>query len=743
MPELLMQDQHEASALERPTDTRLVTILPGKGDEPVRIAITHVPFDVPAPAEPKHPPLKEIQMTLPEGWRAYETLEGRVIFHHIPEDITTWDHPDPSIDRELYDLAASVNQETPAPDYEALSYCWGSKRKRRTVLVVSPGTADTAATAGPATASPSAGTRRLKITSNLAVALRYLRNSDRPRRMWIDAICIDQSRDQERNHQVQRMGTIYARARRVVVWLGPGFPGSGATLSILDHIGRQIESTRDNYFGPSPGCEHPHWFGGKVRLPYDDDDWDAIRRLLGSAWFTRLWVVQEIQLASNESVFKCGNDEISWYLFRRALILIYNNDSVIPELEEQMSRQRSDMFAMNFRDTTFNELLIELHTRECRESNDKVYGLRNLAPPEIAKHIIVDYKQSHRETYMQTFLACLKHEKRLAQLPLAGRRHGTSATAGWPSWLPDWNLPFLGRTCPRYLGFCASGVSGVSGAGARDLSSGRLEVTGRRFASISSANQQLQDWASVAEALKELGIEQLRAATYPAGGTLLDAWLQSITQARTVDRYPKFEHMYPCLADLRKEVLETIHSLMGDRSLIPDAYRRVIATWVRDRWLFTTDNGYVGMIDGHPQPGDLIFVMLGCDIPMLLRPSPSGEYGVVGDCYVHGIMDGEALLGSFSAQWSVQYLGDGTDQYDRPCYCNSNTGLKTTEDPRLESVPLPPVWEPVEWERTRADPIFCNKYRHKDTGEIINSDPRLFPEALRERGVELTTVTLV
>ncbi|KAF1974835.1 heterokaryon incompatibility, partial [Bimuria novae-zelandiae CBS 107.79] len=33
--------------------------------------------------------------------------------------------------------------------------------------------------------------------------------------LWIDAICIDQDNNQERNHQVEQMGEIYRNATRV------------------------------------------------------------------------------------------------------------------------------------------------------------------------------------------------------------------------------------------------------------------------------------------------------------------------------------------------------------------------------------------------------------------------------------------------------------------------------------------------------------------------------------------------
>ena len=66
------------------------------------------------------------------------------------------------------------------------------------------------------------------------------------------------------------------------------------------------------------------------------------------------------------------------------------------------------------------------------------------------------------------------------------------------------------------------------------------------------------------------------------------------------------------------------------------------------------------------------------------------------------------------------------------------------EDPRLVGIPLPPGWVPVaDWEKTRDDPHDCERYYKKQTGEVINSNPRLLPEALQERGLQLQTITVV
>ena len=44
------------------------------------------------------------------------------------------------------------------------------------------------------------------------------------------------------------------------------------------------------------------------------------------------------------------------------------------------------------------------------------------------------------------------------------------------------------------------------------------------------------------------------------------------------------------------------------------------------------------------QQGDIVSVLLGGHTPFTLRPKDTGEYTFIGEAYVDGIMDGEALL---------------------------------------------------------------------------------------------------
>jgi hypothetical protein len=62
--------------------------------------------------------------------------------------------------------------------------------------------------------------------------------------------------------------------------------------------------------------------------------------------------------------------------------------------------------------------------------------------------------------------------------------------------------------------------------------------------------------------------------------------------------------------------------------------------------LFTTDNSaaWLGSGLGGTRVGDVVCVLSGGDVPFILRQvGNKGEYKLIGECYVAGIMHGEAL----------------------------------------------------------------------------------------------------
>lgn len=79
------------------------------------------------------------------------------------------------------------------------------------------------------------------------------------------------------------------------------------------------------------------------------------------------------------------------------------------------------------------------------------------------------------------------------------------------------------------------------------------------------------------------------------------------------------------------------------------SYFRGIASLCGGRSFFVTEDGYYGLAPWITEPGDICCVLLGSDVPFMLRSNePQGNeetYKLVGECYLHGYMNGEAIEG--------------------------------------------------------------------------------------------------
>jgi hypothetical protein len=156
----------------------------------------------------------------------------------------------------------------------------------------------------------------------------------------------------------------------------------------------------------------------------------------------------------------------------------------------------------------------------------------------------------------------------------------------------------------------------------------------------------------------------------------------------------------------------------------------------------------MGLCPIFAEVGDYICVALGCNSSLILHPLPgSTEFRLRGDCYTHGLMRGEALLGRLPEPWKLRMLE--TPKSDFPFYCNDGN-VVTQRDPRLP--PLPFGWrELYGWD---IDNVYGHEhdddgepmdiwFENISTKEIVRYDPRLTSEALKARGVDIKEFTVV
>jgi hypothetical protein len=72
------------------------------------------------------------------------------------------------------------------------------------------------------------------------------------------------------------------------------------------------------------------------------------------------------------------------------------------------------------------------------------------------------------------------------------------------------------------------------------------------------------------------------------------------------------------------------------------------------RSVAVTKKGYIGAIPQQAQPGDLICTLFGCSVPVVLRKRIGEEYLFIGECYLHGFMDSEAIVHQIKGEFPVQ-----------------------------------------------------------------------------------------
>lgn len=683
-------------------------------------------------------PMAQLNATLPEGWELHRTSEGRYLFRNVENGTSAWEHPVPGIDKATYELPPYAKLD---PHYEALSYAWGSDQKPHHLIV-----------------DGGHGCTRLPITDSLMTALRHLRRPDESRKLWIDAVCINQSDHVELGSQVRRMGLIYKLAYRVVVWLGPQSDDSAHALATLSYLGAQVEVVDEHvdehyrWIHPAPFAEESTWHQPTVALPYSQDTWDSILALLQRPWFYRVWVVQEIQLGSKRSgpIFQCGTDTIqSSDLFRAVTCMIYKMPFRTKGRFPRWSNEILDVTKLfePMVGADFGTILnFGTNYRLCKDSRDKVYGTIGLLPKGFASKIKADYGRDNTpsQVYKNAFVAHAQHVERLELFSycyIAGK-----SIPDTPSWVPNWSS--LGPPLRWHTDQVAAGTSRAH-LKYTDEEPDLLEVLGMSCAVVSRVSDYLPEGIKKKDAVDRVRQWQpcdLDTAIYrPTGETLRKAYACTLIEMSVEARFVPVESI-----TIDKWVEQAgDESLFGDLTRCPGGSEadksEVMGRAVREALnhcqgsaFVQTNEGYIGLAPADTRPGDVVAIFLGCSKPLVLRPE-QGRYSIVGEAFVYGLGNAAKLLGPLPEPWRVTKKGISPSRFLHYFY-DLRTGETTREDPRLEPLHN---WSRVDREPDGDDPIDFDFFEHKETGIVVNYDPRLEPEMLEKRGVRLERFVLV
>ena len=721
-------------------ELRLVALQPGNYHDILRCNIVHCPLLEPkAAVKDERLPISELQKTLSDGWIVEQTLDGRYLFMSprnsgIPN---SWKHPDSNFDPKLYELpkfSPTEGSSRHVPPYEALSYTWGTTDNEEYVYVTNP-------------ADPFRTPSWLRIRANLASALRHLRYPNRQRTLWVDAVSINQADTDERGQQVKRMSQIYPLSDIVIIWIGPESEDSTHALETLQYFSEQVEYIIAHRWGDAPNAQERDWWRDGHTLPYDKKTWKSISSLLHRSWFERVWVLQEA-LLSNRVMLQCGRDSIPWVNLRKALLVLRQKTCVLPpEIRDRLFTYGRGLMAPPL--ASLEHILLWTRNQKCTDPHDRIYGILGLLDPRIVAKIEVDYTIPVWKTYSRLVLA----EKEVYQkLNMLNHCNITTRCEGCPSWVPNWDQTIEGANT-GYLSIRRFYASARSSAVAKLIESAyHLQVTGRRVATVCRVGHSLTGtFAGVIDEILHWAPKEPGSDMYVSGGLFIDAYVEVLVRGRTSDR-AQGDNPCPSIRRLSELLTRAIASAKLDDE-VTSGFKDCFFV---NECLFTTSEGYLGVsakglresklkCSDHlwslptvliSKLDDEVSVILGCDFPMVLRPRASNGYEVVGPCFVHGLMLGEALKPPLEPPWKdvLPVVRGWALSY----FIDVRTGELLKNDPRLGL--LPTDWEEV----TTLDPFLPPfVFKNKENGHISMNDPRMSAEAIKQRGIVLETFELM
>ncbi|KAL8816680.1 MAG: hypothetical protein Q9223_004347 [Gallowayella weberi] len=617
------------------------------------------------------------------------------------------------------------------PIYEALSYTWGSPHLTCHVLVDSEH-----------------DRRMLSITENLHTALRHLRHPKQPRDIWADAVCINQSDVRERNQQVARMADIYEAAMKVLVWLGPEADGSTMAIENLVTLASKIKVDWTHYTitAARVGDGGSEWLDLERHAPFDDETWVSIVQLLNRPWFTRLWIWQEVFLAVKGAEVVCGFTSMTWEDFRKAILCLWRRRKPdrIQRLHGTLSRawQISNMNDQ----PSLRTVLRRTKDAQCSDQRDRIYGVLNLVKEQERLGIQPDYGKSVYEVFRDLMTVSIFEYGDLTLLTCCELQDERNSM---PSWVPNWSTS---RKSKEIWGARACWNS-LPQAKYND-GEAFLTVTGYHADVIIKSKEILTATSSTLAAPER--VPRLRETYGALKG--LTKWLRneipdgfdekSEAICRTLccnefsDRYEPLNTKHLDFQRTLKRflVLSDPEEESSDENLKEEESAMLLdAFYVNSvsRSFIITKEERVGLAPNTSNPGDCIAVLLGCQSPIVLRSQNNADFRVLGECYVHGLMTGEAFFGPLPDNWQRVARYDESTLSNWDAFIDREKGAWQFQDPRMG--PLPDGW--VEEEHSMQN-IYA-RFRNVKEGWASIYDPRMMLGDLRARGITLQDFTLV
>ena len=459
------------------------------------------------------------------------------------------------------------------------------------------------------------------------------------------------------------------------------------------HLLHRVENPEDDDQSP----EHlRRWTASGARIPADalalnEEDKRLLSELAQNPWFRRVWVIQEVAVA-REVIVQAGRTTISWLAFSAALEKCSNNHEM-KSVIEAVSTINTIRTARSQKPYYMDLFVLLERFRHClaTDERDKVFALLGLTSSSLAQERVVqvtpDYSKPAADIYRSLTRQYINKRKNLDIICHATLSNHMLV----PSWVPSWSWYDPGLSVlpkHRILGARHEPMYRCCGDleldrellfGTELSGSSRLWLNGFKFDVVSiigsvATNVQnlglelpingvtdlLKEWKSMSEICSHMyrsNLEEAFRRTLLAdaiGGKRYQENTHSAVIAKETDggaltndsvreSPPDFVYLIEGrLGTAEKESQSSLEERLNSRIDLSEASIKRAAI---KRAFFVTEKGYMGLGPSSMEEGDLVYVLSGGQVPFILRPTVLAEgFSLVGESYVHGIMDGEATV---------------------------------------------------------------------------------------------------
>ena len=484
--------------------------------------------------------------------------------------------------------------------------------------------------------------------------------------------------DEEKSYQVAMMDKIFSQASQVLLWLGDPPAGQDLPLDLMHLIVEKVFVPIYIKGDRREGLKILSLSNKELQRdfqipPPESNEWKSIRDFLRNTWFQRTWTFQEFMVARSAEI-RYGNKAIQCDDTNSSKTATYtlSFQAFMYALHELENRRVTDAVSAPFglgssqthpfllidgrhkrRDNSFpysRKLLTLLRRRrrcEATDPRDKVYALLNVASDKERIAMFPDYAATREETYIRVARAIIKSDETLELLHCVG---ADRLDRDLPSWVPDWTHFPTDRSEMSYNSrrtyYRSTGNSKALVGGLHDMS--KLMLRGIHFDDIQGVGSKAEkhrtkalseyvvnggEWSLMAERLSVAGV--YKPTGEPVGHAFARTRLLDMRYLTRIGSVPGE------IEELKSQDLGQNKRTLLERRGVDEEVRYATS----QRRFFVTSKGYMGIGSEILKKHDVVFLLLGSDSPFILRRVPeSSTFKLVGKCYIHGIMDGEALI---------------------------------------------------------------------------------------------------